>query len=312
MQVRFLPQTTNSKPRWLLLALLGMGVLSAAMASSASAEEKESTEWNGYRKTLDVTYATREAVPLLADVYQPTAGNGPWPGVLVVHGGGWVIGSKSQLSFVAAGLARAGFVAVCINYRLAPKHLFPAQWEDCREAVRWMRTEGKRFAIDPQWIGAFGYSAGGHLVALLGTAPVESLTAQPETAVALHEKSPMRIQAFVAGGAPCDFRAHPKHSPSMNFWLGDTRAKVPDVYRQASPAAYVSPDDSPALFFYGDQDSLVPASGGERMVTAMTECGVPARVQLLSRSGHLKAMYHPEALRQAIGFLTDQSAREGE
>ncbi len=156
MQVRFLPQTTNSKPRWLLLALLGMGVLSAAMASSASAEEKESTEWNGYRKTLDVTYATREAVPLLADVYQPTAGNGPWPGVLVVHGGGWVIGSKSQLSFVAAGF---GTRRICGGlHQLSPGDpsiCFPLSGKTAEKPSAGCALRENGFAIDPRWIGAF-------------------------------------------------------------------------------------------------------------------------------------------------------------
>ncbi len=114
------------------------------------------------------TYVTRDTSPLEADVYMPH-GSGPFPGMLVVHGGAWRIGSRAQLASAAAKFAEDGYTAVTISYRLAPQSIFPAQIYDCQAAVRWMRTHASEFKIDPQRIGGFGYSAGGHLVALLGT-----------------------------------------------------------------------------------------------------------------------------------------------
>lgn len=301
------PKSYVHKCPIVLLALLGM-----AMGRAAACAEVSVIERDGYRKTRDVTYVVRKDTPLLADIYQPLEGKGPWPGVLVVHGGGWMIGGKTQLAFAAAEMARRGMVAVCIEYRLAPSHLFPAQWEDCRDAVRWMRSDGKKFAIDPRWVGAYGYSAGGHLVAMLGTTADQVLSDEPAKAE-LDSKTPesqFRIQAFVAGGAPCDFRDFPQESPSLKFWLGGTRAEKPEIYRDASPAAYVSADDAPALFFHGEKDALVPAHEAERMSQALLKFGVETQVQLIQGTGHVQAMFDEQALDTAVKFLA-KHAQQG-
>ena len=102
-------------------------------------------------------YVERDSGPLKADLYIPE-GKGPFPGVLVVHGGAWYMGTRAQLSGFAQLLASRGMTAVAISYRFAPTHQFPAQIEDCKEAVRWMRRHTKRLKIDPEQIGGFGRS----------------------------------------------------------------------------------------------------------------------------------------------------------
>ena len=122
--------------------------------------------------TVDVlrnqVFVERDSGPLAADVYRPR-GAGPFPGMLVVHGGAWRMGARADLATIANGLAEHGYTAVAIDYRLAPTYKFPAQIYDCQAAVRWMRSHASELKIDPTRIGGFGYSAGGHLVALLGT-----------------------------------------------------------------------------------------------------------------------------------------------
>src|SRR6476659_9232127 len=122
--------------------------------------------------TVDVlrnqVFVERDSGPLAADVYRPR-GAGPFPGMLVVHGGAWRMGTRADLAAIAKALAEHGYTAVAIDYRLAPQYKFPAQIYDCQAAVRWMREHAKELKIDPNHIGGFGYSAGGHLVALLGT-----------------------------------------------------------------------------------------------------------------------------------------------
>src|SRR5262249_788519 len=115
----------------------------------------------------DVEYVQRTSGPLKCDIYQP-AGAGPFPAVLAVHGGAWGMGNKRQRGVYAQKVGPDGFNTVSISYRLAPEHKFPAQIEDCKSAVRWMRKNANKYKIDPTRIGAVGYSAGGHLVALLG------------------------------------------------------------------------------------------------------------------------------------------------
>src|SRR5215213_6757666 len=123
-------------------------------------------------QTVDVlrnqVFAERDSGPLAADVYRPH-GEGPFPAMLVVHGGAWRMGARADFAAIAHSLAEHGYTAVAIDYRLAPTYKFPAQIYDCQAAVRWMRSHAAELKIDPNRIGGFGYSAGGHLVALLGT-----------------------------------------------------------------------------------------------------------------------------------------------
>src|SRR5205085_2692369 len=191
-------------------------------------------------------YVTRDSGKLEADVYLPR-GAGPFPGMLVVHGGAWRLGSRAQLAAIANEFAQHGYTAVAISYRLAPDDKFPAQIYDCQAAVRWMRAQAVEFKIDPARIGGFGYSAGGHLVALLGTLDDKTLREKdvPKDAPSA------RLQVVLAGGAPCDFRIMPAASERLSYWLGGSRAARPDAYRNASPAAFIRVDDPPVFFFHG-------------------------------------------------------------
>ena len=115
----------------------------------------------------------------------------------------------------AKSLARRGFSCFAIDYRLAPKHKSPAQIEDCRDAVRWIRQHASRYKTDPGRIGAIGYSAGGHLVSLLATTGLSK------------EEDPKgvgtKITAAVAGGTPTDFRFTHENSKMLSYWLGGSR-----------------------------------------------------------------------------------------
>ncbi len=249
--------------------------------------------------TYGQSYVDRDGVSLKADVYVPR-GDGPFPGVLVVHGGAWRMGTRYQLAGVAKMLAEHGLTAVAISYRLAPEFKFPAQIEDCKAAVRWMRTEAAKWKIDPEHIGGFGYSAGAHLVSLLGTTcpddgleGVDDPTRQPST----------RLQAVAAGGAPCDFRPLPPEVDGLAFWLGGTQAQLPDQYRKASPAAFVSADDPPFFFFHGETDQLVPLDSPTHMCTNLKAAGVPAELYVVPKLGHMACARDKDAVARAVEFL---------
>lgn len=260
------------------------GILAASVAVFVSISAASASGGEAPLETIrDVVYAQREDGPLRADVYRP-AGEGPFPGVLCVHGGAWMSGSKNQIAGIARRLAAAGYTAVSINYRLAPKHKFPAQIEDCRDALAWVQKNAQEHKIDPQRLGAWGYSAGGHLVALLGTGDGG-------------------LRAVVAGGAPCDFRELPPDSPKLVFWLGGTRRKLPNAYESASPASFVSPDDPPMFFYHGQRDRVVNPRQPTAMAAKLKESGVTAKVYVVPKSGHLGAYFDREALAEAIEFL---------
>jgi acetyl esterase/lipase len=245
------------------------------------------------------TYLERETGPLKADLYIPHHA-GPHPGVLVVHGGAWKMGTRAQLSGIAQLLAKQGFSAVAISYRLAPESKFPAQIEDCKAAVRWMRSHAEELKLDPTRIGGFGYSAGAQLVALLGTTDADDgLEGAENTA----ELPSTRLQAVVGGGTPCDFRIFPIDEQWLSFWLGGSRREVPEQYRLASAAAFVSDDDQPMFFFHAENDEIVPVFSPRGMCEAMKTCGCSAELYVVPMIGHTAAAYDRTALEKGIAFL---------
>jgi triacylglycerol lipase len=202
------------------------------------------------------------------------------------------------LAAAAAALAANGYTAVAISYRLAPEHPFPAQIYDCQAAVRWVRANAKEFKVNPQRVGGFGYSAGGHLVALVGALADNQLREEGVPA----DAPSARLQAVLAGGAPCDFRPMPANSVGLSYWLGGSRNGKPDAYRDASPASFVTPDDPPMFFFHGERDELVPSNSPKAMVALLRERGVDAELHIVPAAGHLQAITDDEALRHVLAF----------
>lgn len=242
----------------------------------------------GYEVHRNLVYSKPAGEELLLDAYVPD-GSGPLPAILVVHGGAWKSGNKFQLSGYARALAQRGFAAFAINYRLAPKHKHPAQIEDCRAAVKWIRAHAKDYRVDPDRLGAVGYSAGAHLVTLLGTERDRT--------------SETQVRAVVAGGTPIDFRVMDPDAKKLVGWLGGTRREIPKVYEAVSPYLHVSADDPPIFFFHGDADELVDIRGAEEMVKALRKVGIPADLHVIKGGNHILAAMNPEALEASWRFF---------
>ena len=159
-----------------------------------------------------------------------------------------------------------------------------------------MRTNAEKYHIDADRVGGFGYSAGGHLVALLGTAEEVQQAAKPNVMSA-------RLQAVVAGGAPVDFQLLPRDATVLSYWLGGTRAEKPDLYRQASPLEYVTPDDPPMFLFHGTRDAIVPSLNAIAMAAKLQAAKVPVETMLVQRKGHIAAMCDQQAIERAVKFF---------
>jgi acetyl esterase/lipase len=234
----------------------------------------------GAVQPLSVTtrYSVHNGVPytppgwpqlLHADVYIPE-GDGAFPGVLMVHGGGWVSGERSIMNRLSERLAHRGYVVVNVDYRLAPHYHHPAQIEDLREALRWMRANAARLKLKSEHIGAWGYSAGAHLVALLGTDGEEPAT---------------RVEAVVTGGLPSDLSDFP-NGPLVRALMGMTREADPIAWQQASPFSQASAGDAPMFIYHGVWDTTVRVEQSRKMKAALDAAGVPAELYLLRGSGH--------------------------
>ncbi len=239
------------------------------------------------RAARDVPYSRVGEKALLADIYRPDD-QVARPTVLMIHGGAWSSGNKWNMSDHARELAQAGYVAVAINYRLAPASPYPAQLEDCQAALRWLNEASAKYQMDLKRVGVYGYSAGGQLAAMLATS---------------HTSDAPKICAAVAGGAPCEFSFLPESSRALAHVLGGSRQEVPLMYREASPLTYASSDDCPMFFFHGENDLIVPPSASRVLCDRLSELGVETCYYPVPKQGHLITFIYPEARRAAIDFL---------
>ena len=262
--------------------------------------EKKSPQKLEFTKQGGVVYQSIDDQELKCDIYTPV-GEGPFPAILAVHGGAWRQGSKFALIRHAWKMAQAGYVVVAINYRHAPKHPFPAQIHDCKHAIRWMKSRASEMKIAPDKIGAFGYSAGGHLVSLLGTSDADD-GLEGEVTPEM-EKFDSRVQAVAAGGAPCEFSFIDDDSRVLSYWLGGSPQQKPDAFRAASPTTYVTADDPAFFFFHGTSDLIVPASSSRALHETLEKSGVSTQHFTAKGSGHFSTFSDIGWMEKAIIFF---------
>lgn len=280
--------------------------------SPADAPAESGTEVrDGVRLVQDLRYKPSEGKSGLCDVYLPVAeaSAAGYPVVIAIHGGGWMAGDKWTMAGYCHNLARAGFVAVDINYRLAPEHKFPAQADDVRDALLWIVTQQDRFDLNLDALGLFGYSAGGHLAALvglLGDAPPEQRQSTSDWPMddPRWESLP-KIDAICVGGPPCDFRPLPQDNTALAYFLGGSRRERPETYDAASPTAHVSANDPPVQIIHGDRDLIVPIGGSQAMHEALCRAGVDSRLETIDGQGHMLTFLHPKTNQLVVEFFED-------
>ena len=213
----------------------------------------------------------------------PAEGDGPFPAVVFVHGGGWTGGTRQGHAGSCVRAAKAGYVAVTITYRLAPAFRFPAQVEDAKAAVRWLRANAKRFKVDADHIGAAGDSAGGHLVSFLGTTSGSGKFEGTGGNAGVSSG----VEAVVDYYGPSDL-TRPGYTEAIKQacvvpLLGGTDG---DLYRAASPATYVTAAAPPFLILHGDADNVVPIDQSRYFLARLTAAGVRAELVVYPADGH--------------------------
>ena len=231
----------------------------------------------------DVTYGVVEGESLKLDLYQmPAAGATLRPGIVFIHGGGWSGGDKSEFAAMAKEMAERGYVAVSVNYRLAPKYKFPANVEDVQRATRWLRVNGNLLKVDPRRIGAMGASAGGHLASMLGVMEAKGGSI-PDQATA------SRVACVVDYYGRMDLTLEPTSSSFHDYrpdYIGKTKADALELYREASPLFHIDKQTCPFLIVQGARDGQVEPVQSETMMIALDKAGIETSLLLLGGQGH--------------------------
>jgi acetyl esterase/lipase len=227
----------------------------------------------------EIVYVREPERELRLDVYRP-AGEGPHPGLIVVHGGGWQSGDRTMERPLAKRLATLGYVAAPVSYRLGREGRFPAALDDLRAAVRWMRENAPRYAIDAEHIGAVGGSAGGQLVALLG-----ATDGATDSAVSCDVQAVVDIDGLAdfTGQALVDKEAAQPASPTR--FLGGSYQERPDVWRDASAISHVGPRSAPTLFINSTAPTPI-LPGRAEMCDKLKALGIDCAIVVVPDTPH--------------------------
>jgi acetyl esterase/lipase len=247
----------------------------------------------------DLEYAVADGIPLRLDLYLPAEPPGPLPVLLWVHGGGWRAGDKAE---IAPGWGETwvgkGYAAASVNYRLSGQAPFPAPLYDCKAAVRWLRAHAGEYSLDPERIGAWGSSAGGHLVALLG---VTTEMAELEGDLGNPEES-SEVQAVCAWMAPTHILSMAALQEEMGApggvlydLLGGPPEEREELARLASPVHHVSGDEPPFLICHGDRDRTVPFQQALTLYEALRKAGDEVELYTFKGAAHGRGPFFANA-----------------
>ncbi len=259
----------------------------------------------------DVEFGRGGDQPLRLNIARPRKrGDKPLPAVVYVHGGGWMMHDKDDSWFTdkILYLAGRGFFAVSINYRLSGEAPFPAAIEDCKCAVRFLRANSEKYGVNPDKIGAWGESAGGHLVLLMATAD-EKAGLEGKGG---WEKHSSRVQAVVSWYGPTDLRGGSGKTPGQKSkdnpvgqFLGGPESEKKDLYALASPITHVSADDPPALFIHGAKDRGVRVTQSENMHKALQAKNVSSQLIVVEDGKHGFYSLGPEKTKELYQNSTE-------
>jgi acetyl esterase/lipase len=233
-----------------------------------------------------VEYAVAGSEHLQVDVARPKSGDGPYPAIVCIHGGGFRAGKRESYDKLCVTLAQQGYVAITVTYRLAPAFPFPAAIYDCKAAVRWLRANASKYHVDPARIGVTGGSAGGHLAQFLGvTAGVKEFEGDEGN---LDQSS--GVVCVVNFYGPSDFtKSYGKSVDAaevLPLFLGGDLEHAREAHIRASPLNWATPDAAPTLDVQGTVDDHVAHEQGVWMVDRLKSCGVEAELLSMEGAGH--------------------------
>jgi len=265
---------------WAILTLT-LGLAATPLAAAEIVVEK------------DIVYGTGGGKDLKLNLARPEHSNGLLPAIVYIHGGGWQGGSREMYRYDIEQAAKRGYVAVTVSYRLTDpdahgkaRHPFPAQIEDAKCAVRWLRANAEKYHVDPNRIGATGGSAGGHLSLLLGVLG----ESQKFEGSGGHPGASSRVQAVVNYFGPTDlthlYSSSKRVAAILDVLLDGPPEQQAASYRAASPITYVAKDDPPILTLHGTADPVVPVEQATEFDAAMKKAGASHTLILMEDQGH--------------------------
>ena len=254
------------------------------------------------RVLKDLAYDTVGNETLDLDLYLPEKSVlTPTPVVVLIHGGCFSEGDKSDHESEAQDLVKLGYIAASVNYQLVPQTRYPASLRDVQQAVRWLRQNAKTYNINPEAVAVIGFSAGGYLASMLGVQPLGDRAG-------LLDSFSKRVTGVIDFYGRTDF-LRPEPSGGFDcaqYYLGSERTNNPEKYKEASVLTYVNPESSPFVILHGDADQQVELYHSIKLDKILKLSHVHSKLVLLPGEGHgFTWKSAPQAWIEVRNFLSE-------
>lgn len=285
----------------IIVSLVWLAGFASAQERQRPRTERPATQVpDGFKVIRDLEYVPQGGKSRSLDIYVPEVKpEKPLPLVVWIHGGAWLSGNKERP--LGIGLLKEGFAIASMNYRLSNEATFPAQIEDCKAAIRFLRAKAGDYGIDPSRIGVFGSSAGGHLVALLGVTADKKewevgqhLDQSSQVQAVCDWFGPTNLLTMAAQAGPDSRIQHDAPDSPESKLIGATVPEAPEKANAASPLTYVTADDTQMLIIHGDEDRVVPVQQSETFHAALEKAGVKSKLHVVKGGGHGQGFEKPE------------------
>ena len=268
----------------------------------------------------DINYAGDSLVSHRMDIYLPEISQVSYPVVMIIYGSAFFGNDMKKRAFDAIGepLINSGFAVVTVNHRSSRDAIFPAQIQDIKAAIRFIRANGQKYQIDTSFFGITGYSSGGHLSALAGTSgsvhlmKINSESAQIEGSVGSYPNYSSSVDAVVDWFGPTDFQSmdscgstmvHDAPDSPESILIGAPIQDNDELCALTNPMSYIDPEDPPFLILHGDNDPLVPHCQSEMLFKALQNAGVTSHFVLVPEAGHGPGLFEEEYFRMMCDFF---------
>jgi len=259
----------------------------------------------------DIPYAADTSNKHLLDIYLPANATKNTPLVIWIHGGAWMLNDKhadmGYMKNTVRSFIDSGYALASINYRYSTEAVFPAQIQDCNQAIEFLYANAEKYKLDKNKIAVIGFSAGGHLASLLALSSNNNIKAFYPN----NKKPSFKIKAAIDFYGPSDFvmiASNPDTSINnarnpVSILLGAMPVERPDLAKQASPVTYVDKDDPPFLIVQGEKDQSVPNTQSILLHSYLNLAGVKNELVMVPGAPHYGEMFDAEYIRKKIFML---------
>jgi acetyl esterase/lipase len=289
------------------LLMLAMGLSACVFGQTSSS--------SAFTVDRNLVFTTTPEKNLTLNLYRPANSSEKLPVIVMIYGGAWMMRFPQSQTHKAQWLARNGYAAAVIDYRLSSEAKFPAPLYDCKAAVRWLRANADKYNLDPAHIGAWGDSSGGHLAGLLGvTAGITNLEGNGG-----NPSESSDVQAVVDFFGPADFvnivseksaLAHGKADSPEGLLIGGAIKDNIEKAKAASPVTYATNNPAPFLIVHGDKDQIVPWEQSELFYEALTHAGADVTFYTIAGAGHEDPNFDSPMMRAAVKAFFDKHLKE--